>query len=491
MSEGPKESGIVAARSIRWETALGLAARIRTGELKTTEAVEALLAAIQEFNGPINAVVTLDEEGAMKQAREVDGKIQSGELNDSPLAGVPFLAKDLDITAGMRTTFGSRLQENYVPGWDMFHIARLKAAGCVLLGKTNTPEDGLIPNTFNDVFGITRNPWNPDLCPGGSSGGSAAAAAAGFAPLTTGSDGGGSIRGPASFCGVFGLKPTFGTIPFGPKGIGVCNTVGHLGPITRTVADAAAMTDAMAGEDERDRSSLPKGPSLLKGLESPWQPGQAGLRVGYSFDLGYAQVDPEVRALFEEALAKMQNAGWPLEEAQPGITDSLNALGTFTLFEWGTVPMLMADSDPEHFDLHTNEAKDIVERRRPLTLDDLWSALRARKELCMAMGAFFETYDLLLTPTLTRTAFEAGQPWPKSRESPGEFERTFHGLMVPFNLTGDPACSVPMGLTPEGLPAGLQIIGPRHADLRVLRAALAYELLSDCASLRPELGVKT
>lgn len=472
--------------SICWESALGLGKRIRAGELTSVEVVETLSAAIREFNEPINAVVTLDDDGAIDRAREIDRQIQSGELKDSPLAGVPFLAKDLDVTAGIRTTFGSRAQQDYVPGWDMLHIARLKAAGCVLVGKTNTPENGILPNTYNDVFGVTRNPWDLERGPGGSSGGSAAAAAAGFAPLTTGSDGGGSIRTPASFCGVFGLKPTFGTVPFGPKGIGICNTIGHIGPITRTVADAAAMLDVMAGEDERDRASLPKGPGLLAGLDTPFE----SRKIGYSFDLGYAPVEPDVRALFEKALEKLQDAGWPLEEADPNIGERSSVISAIILFEWGTIPMLTADSDPEGFATFTSEAKEMVERRRRFSTEELWDALHGRKDLCTAMGTFFDTYDLLLTPTLTRGAFDAGKPWPVNPESPDEFEMTFHGLLYPFNLTGDPACTIPMGMTSEGLPAGLQIIGPRHADLRVLQAARVYEQLSGFTALRPPHGVK-
>ena len=473
--------------SICWETALDLGARIRSGDFTASEVAETFLGATGEFNPPVNAVVTLDEEGAMERARHIDDKLRAGKLKDSPLAGVPFLAKDLDVTAGIRTTFGSRIQKDYVPRWDMVHIARLKEAGCVLLGKTNTPEDGMLPNTYNDVFGVTRNPWNLDRGPGGSSGGSAAAAACGFAPLTTGSDGGGSIRTPASFCGVFGFKPTFGTIPFGPKGIGICNTIGHLGPITRNVADAAAMTDAMAGADERDRASLAKAPSLLEGLARSFKPA----KVGYSFDLGYAPVHSEIRRLFENALETLREAGWPLEEVQSPIEDPAAVIDTTILYEWGTIPMLMADSDPEHFALHTVEAKEIVERRRKITIEELWAASRARKDLCTAMGVFFETYDLLITPTLTRTAFEAGKPWPVGKSNPDEYEQNFHGMLYPFNLTGDPACSIPMGLTEEGLPAGLQIVGPRHADLRVLQAALAYERLNGASDLRPPHGVKT
>lgn len=471
--------------TICWEDALGLAKKIRAGEHTVSEVTENLLNAIKEFNEPLNAVVTLDEEGALKRAREVEGEMHSGALDDSPLAGVPYLAKDLDITAGVRTTFGSMMHKDYVPGWDNFHIARLRAAGCVLLGKTNTPENGILPNTYNDVFGVTRNPWNTDLCPGGSSGGAAASLSAGFAPLTTGSDAGGSIRIPASLCGTFGFKPTFGTIPFGPKGIGISNTVSHLGPLTRTVADAAAMMDVMAGGDERDWTSLAKGPSLLDALHQPFEP----RKIAYSCDLGYAPVEPAVRELFERAIEELRGLGWTLEEAHPGFADPAAILNAIMSFEFSTFPMITADADPEGFELAVDELKAMVEARRQFTAEDLWRGYTGRKDLCTAMGKFFDTYDLLITPTLTRGAFEAGIPWPAPEAGPDGIEHSFSSLLSPFNLTGDPACSIPMGLIDGNLPAGLHIVGPRHADHRVLQAARQYERISEHTALRPPHGV--
>ncbi len=468
-----------------WDDALSLSKKIRAGELTSLEVTKALIEAIKKFNEPLNAVVTLDEEGALARAAEADERIQSGALDDSPLAGVPYLAKDLDITAGIRTTFGSMMHSDYVPKWDMIHIARLKEAGCVLLGKANTPENGVLPNTYNDVFGITRNPWNTDLCPGGSSGGSAVSAAAGFAPLTTGSDAGGSIRIPASFCGVFGFKPTFGAIPFGPKGIPVSCSVSHLGPITRTVADAAAMFDVMAGGDERDWISIARGPSILDALDGPLALG----KVAYSADLGYAEIEPEVRLLFDKAIDALRAAGWDLEEAHPGFDDPGAALNAITTFEWGSVDLMEANADPELFEAAIPEVKGLAERRREFTADDLWAGLQTRKNLCASMGAFFDTYDLLLTPTLTCTAFEAGRPFPPKKDQPDEYDYSFNSLLYPFNITGDPACSIPMGLTSESMPTGLQMVGPRHADLRVMQAAFAYESLGTQIDQRPPFSV--
>lgn len=475
----------VASGELCWETALGLGRRIRSGEISTTEMTREFLAAIKEFNEPLNAVVTLDEEGALKRSAEIERLIASGELDDSPLAGVPFLAKDLDITAGVLTTFGSLNHKDYIPNWDMTHIARLKDAGCVLLGKTNTPEDGVIPNTYNPVFGATRNPWNLERCPGGSSGGSASAIAAGLAPLATGSDGGGSIRLPCSLCGAFGIKPTFGTIAFGPKGIGVFNTMGHLGPITRTVEDSAAMLEVMAGGDERDRGSLAAPADLISTMNEPFKP----KKLAYSVDMGFAKVKPDVRDLFLGAIEKLRAEGWPLEEASPGFDSPGAAIHMIIGFEWGTIPMRLERQNKEAYDKQDDSVKALVEFRKSLTLDDLWDAYATRKAVGVAMGRLFEQYDLLLTPALTRTAFEVGRPWPSDPEAPEGNDGQFSSMLSPFNFTGDPACSIPIGLTDEGLPVGLQIVGPRHADGRVLQAALAYERLSDFTGRRPPHGV--
>lgn len=476
-----RKRNIVQDQSPCWESALALGRRVRAGEVSAVELARVFIDAIKTFNPPLNAVVTLDEEGSLARAKEVEAQIRRGELADSPLAGVPFLAKDLDVTAGIRTTFGSLIHKDYVPSWDMLHITRLKAAGLVLLGKTNTPEDGTIPNSYNDVFGVTRNPWNLGRCSGGSSGGSGCAVAAGLAPLATGSDGSGSIRIPASINGVFGFKPTFGTIAFGPKGIGVCNTIGHLGPLTRSVADAAAMTDVMSGGDERDRASLPKLGSLLGGLDAPFRP----RRIAYSADLGYAKPDADVRRLFESTIDRLRAADWPLEEAHPGFDDPLRTIDDLMIIEWGTIPMMMERDNPRNYALQTREVKELAERRKATTLEDYWRAMTVRKNVCIAMGSFFERFDLLLTPSLTRQAFALDVPFPPRRDDPSKHDRGLNSLLYAFNLTGDPACSLPMGLTDEGLPAGLQVVGPRYEDSRVLRAALEIERICPWHEMRP------
>lgn len=454
-----------------WQDAVTLGRKIAAKKLSPQELTKALLEAIRRFNPALNAVVTVDEEMALEDARLVQKKINANELGHSPVAGVPFLAKDMDCTRGLRTTFGSLIHKDYVPSWDMIHIARLREAGAIVLGKTNTPEDALIPNTFNPVFGPSLNPWDTKKGVGGSSGGSAAAVAAGFAPMATGSDGAGSIRVPASISGCFGFKPTFGLIPFGPKGIGVMNTIGHLGPLTRSVTDAAAMLDVMAGPEERDRSSLPRPASFLNELDKPF----IANRIAFSCDLGYATLDPELKKRFLLMIDRLIGEGWPLEEAHPGFPDPLEAINTLVAVEWGTVPMELETRDPKAFALQDEPVKQLVRERKALKLDDLWKAYRTRKDLCVSMGSFFEKYDLLITPALTRTAWEPGVAWPPPPGAPGSEDRSITGTIYPFNLTGEPACSIPMGLTLEGLPMGLQIVGPRHRDGRVLQAALAFQ----------------
>ncbi len=472
-----------------FQSARDLSALLRARKISAIELAEIFLSAIAKSNGPLNAVVTMDAEFTLAEAAKAQKRIHAGDVFGMPLVGVPFLAKDLDVTAGLRTTFGSLNNRDYVPRWDMFHIARLKESGCVLLGKTNTPEDGTIPNTYNDVFGPTRNPWNLERCAGGSSGGSASAVAAGLTPLATGSDGAGSIRLPASFNGVFGIKPTFGLIPFGPKGIGVMNTIGHLGPMTRSSADAAAMLDAMVGGDERDRASLPAPHGFLAALDEPFEMG----RVAYSADLGYAPVKDEVRELFFSAIEKLRKAGWPLEEARPALDapekGSQRAIEVLVAVEWGTIPMKLESQNPEAYARQTKEVRQLAEFRKTLTLEDLWKAYEVRKGFCIAMGRFFEDYDLLLTPTLTRSAFELDRPWPMKGNSPLEEDRDLNSLLFPFNLTGDPACSLPIGLTKDGLPVGVQIVGPRHQDALVLRAARACEESCDFIARRPPFSV--
>ncbi|MEK7220064.1 MAG: amidase family protein, partial [candidate division NC10 bacterium] len=285
-----------------------LSAAIRAKRVSPVEVVEAVLDRIERLNPRLNAYCTVTAESARREAAAAEAAVMRGDAL-GPLHGVPVSVKDLVITRGVRTTFGSRIYENNVPQEDAPLVERLKAAGAILVGKTTTPEFGWKGVTDSPLLGITRNPWNPERTPGGSSGGAGAAVAAGLAPLAVGTDGGGSIRIPGSFCGVFGLKPTYGVIPVYPAS--ATGTLSHAGPMTRTVRDAALMLQVMAGPDDRDPLSFPlEGMDFVAGLEGEIH----GLRVAWSPTLGYAVVDPEVRLVTEAAAKRFSDLGCRVEE---------------------------------------------------------------------------------------------------------------------------------------------------------------------------------
>ena len=307
----------MAADDLIWLPALELAALIRARKVSPVEAVDAALARIERHNPALNAYCTVTAEEARDAAQAAEVSVMIGE-ELGPLHGVPVSIKDLVFTRRVLTTGGSRLFADHVPEEDAVSVERLKGAGAIILGKTNTPEFGHKGVTDNPLFGITRNPWSPSLTPGGSSGGAAVAAATGMGPLALGTDGGGSIRVPAAFCGIYGLKPSFGRVPHGPTFPGWQN-FSVTGPMTRTVRDAALMLDVLAGPDDRDRWSLPadSGSPFLAACEN----GLEGLSVGWSADLGYARVDAEVAELCAEAAERFESLGCHVEVVSPGWDD--------------------------------------------------------------------------------------------------------------------------------------------------------------------------
>ncbi|MGH6918763.1 MAG: amidase, partial [Geminicoccaceae bacterium] len=382
--------------------------------------------------------------------------------------GVPATIKDVVLTEGWPTLRGSRAIARDQP-WDEDApvTARLREQGAVLIGKTTTPEFGWKAVTDSPLTGITRNPWNLARTPGGSSGGAAAACALGLGALHVGTDGGGSIRIPASFTGVFGLKPSFGRVPVWP--LSPFGTVAHLGPMTRTVRDAALMLNMLALPDRRDWHALPYDPRDHRiGLED----GVRGLKIAYSPALGFVEVDPEVAALVASAAAAFAELGAHVEQADPGFADPRKIF----VAHWyaGAASIVrhydaseQADMDPGLVEIAAAGAK--------IPLLDYLEAVAQRGALGQQMCGFHERFDLLLTPTVPIAAFAAGV----ERPNPARQERWFDWapLSNPFNLTQQPAASVPCGLTAAGLPVGLQIVGPMHADALVLRAARAFEAL--------------
>ena len=467
-------------QEICWMSASDLATAIRTKKLSPVEVVRFLLGRIAAINPKINAYVTITEDSAMAAAKEAEDAVMKGRQL-GPLHGVPIAIKDTNFTKGVRTTMGSRLMEDFVPEEDSVHVERLKKAGAIVLGKTNTPEFAAKAVTENLVFGITRNPWNLERTPGGSSGGSAAAVAAGLAPLATGNDAGGSIRIPASCCGVFGVKPQFGRVPSYPL-FHLWESLLHEGPITRTVKDAALMLDVIAGPHWGDRHSLPlPGLNFAESLKG----GVKGLRVAWSPDLGYAAVSHQVRTICEAAIKKFSEMGAEVEETQLDCGTAEMTYATILDTDLGARLSLFGPLDK----LKDKLDPLLVERVsavRNLTASDYLKVSFTRQELSAKVGKLFQTYDLLLTPTLGVPAWPIGLPKVYVEEVDGKPVSTRGWILTfPFNLTGQPAASIPAGWTEDNLPIGLQVVGRPYDEATVFRAAATFEEAKPWAHSRP------
>lgn len=463
-------------------SAVELAALIRRRAVSPVEITRAVLERIERLNGALGAYVLVHAERALEQARQAERAVMAGD-RVSVLHGVPVSIKDNLWTAGDRTTFGSRLLAQFVAPEDAPSVAGLRAAGAIFVGRTNLPEFAWRGSTDNPLFGESRNPWDPTRTPGGSTGGGAAAVAAGLGPLALGSDGAGSIRIPASFCGLVGLKPTFGRVPMFPAA-GPHELVAHVCPLARTVRDVALMMNAIARYDRRDPLALPDdGVDYLAAIEAPLAEtaGRSSIRVAWSPDLGFAPVEPETRAIAAAAARALADVGLKLEEASPDLGDPGWILQT--LYGGGQAGAHAA-RPPEQKAQMDPALVAYAEASAGLTVVDLVKALAARQAMVDTLRRFFERYDLLLTPTLCLPAFPLGLVGP--REVAGRAV-THLGwtLCYPFNYSGQPAISVPAGWTAGGLPVGLQIVGRRLEDALVLRAAATLEALRPWASRRP------
>ncbi len=436
-----------------------------------------MLARIEALNPGLNAFCLVTPDVARAAAREAEIAVMKREPLGA-LHGVPLSLKDVLYTRGIRTTGGSRLFGGFLPEEDTAAVGRLRAAGAVLLGKTNTSEFGHKGLTDNPTFGATRNPWNPARTPGGSSGGAAAAVAAGLGPIALGTDGGGSVRIPAAFCGLVGLKPSYGRVPQAP-GFPGWEHVGHSGPLTRTVRDAAAVLDVIAGPDERDRTSLPReAGTYLAACDGDVK----GLHVAWTPDLGYAAVDPAVLDLCGNAAAEFEALGCHVEVVNPGWESPEEPFGTIVAAQfyaaWADeLPAREAEMDPT--------LVRFIRRGGAVTTRDYLSAMARVSAYWHEVQLFLARFDLLLTPTTAVAPFALDGRVP--REIAGQ-EVSVLGWMpftYPFNLTGQPAVSVPAGWTDDGLPVGLQIVGRRHADRTVLAAAAAFEAACPWRDRRP------
>jgi aspartyl-tRNA(Asn)/glutamyl-tRNA(Gln) amidotransferase subunit A len=446
-----------------------LTAGYRASQFSPLEVTKACLGQIARHNEALNAFNLVDEDGALSAARESEKRWHL-RTPRGPIDGVPTAVKDLILTRGWPTLRGSHtVDPNQNWDEDAPSVARLREHGAVLLGKTTTPEFGWQGVTNSPLTGITRNPWNPDLTPGGSSGGSAVAVACGMAHLALGTDGGGSIRIPAAFTGTFGLKPSFGRVPaYPPSPFG---TLAHVGPMARGVADAAALLGVIAAPDLRDPYALPaeagsSGTQYLRNLED----GIGGLRLALCLSLDDYPLQPDLAEAVTRLAKKASDLGADLVEASPQIPDCSQAFRT--LWYAGAANVMRRIPLAKRQDLDPG-FREIAEKGHGISLSAYLAAQELREEITRRMNLFHRNHDLLITPALPLTAFDANREFPPAPKQGRWVDWT--PFTFPFNLTGQPAASLPCGRDRKGLPMGLQIVGPRHGDMRVLLAARALE----------------
>ncbi len=476
MSDGMTDEALAFAPAWRLRD---LAARREVSPVVLTEL---FLERIQRLNPRLNAYLTVAAEQALAAARQAERAVFYGE-SLGPLHGVPIAIKDLNNTKGIRTTRGSILYKDYVPQEDDLVTARIRKAGAIILGKTNTPEFGHSGTTENLLGDACRNPWDTTRTSGGSSGGAAAGLAAGMHPLAQGSDGGGSIRMPSSMCGVYGLKPTQGRVARSYSGPGGWNVFAQNGPITRTVRDAAILLQVMAGPDPSDPTAMQEPtPDFSAGLAG----GVKGMRLGLSLDMGGAPVEPEVRAAVQRAALAFEGLGASVEEAAVGI-DLGQAKETF-------ITLWLADYALTLGEAAAKRGQEMTPWLREMALEAAtWPASRVARALHdlewhrYRMDALVRRYDLLLTPTLAVAAFPIGQ---RPTVIDGQAVDPNWGF-TPFtylvNMSGHPAASIPCGFTLEGMPIGLHLIGHKGAEATVLRASAAFEEARPWAEKRPKV----
>lgn len=447
--------------------------------VSSTELTDLFLRNIERLNPKLNAFLTITGDQAMASARNADEKIGTGQAS-GPLLGIPISLKDLEATKGIRSTMGSLAFHDTVPELDSVVAERVKISGAVLLGKTNTPEFGLQGTTENRLGEPCRNPWNTQRTAGGSSGGAGAAVAAAMCPIATGTDGGGSIRNPSSFNGIYGLKPTLGRVPrAGGLGQPAPNLTSQSGPMARNVRDAANLLQVLAGHDTRDPGSLrDRVPDFLETLDG----GVRGLRIAWSTAMGYAAIDPEVASITSEAARVFEELGCTVDEPEFVLDDPVPAFqAIFYTGNYTTYGHLL-DECPDKL---SDNARICLEQGRQVTGADYARALRSVDVMRARIDDLMETYDLLLTPTMAVPPFPIGQPPDRIGGKDVQARSAYSPMTRPFNLSGQPAASIPCGFSNEGLPIGLHIIGRRGDEATVLRASAAFEQARPWEQHRP------
>jgi amidase len=461
-------------------SATGLAAAIRGRDVSCVEVMEAHLDRIEAVNPLVNAIVTLDAELGLREAAAADAKLARAEA-PGPLHGLPMAIKDLEDTAGMRTTYGSPIYRDHVPARDTLMVSRLRRAGAIVIGKTNTPEFGAGSQTFNTVFGATRNPYDRARTPGGSSGGAAAAVASGMVPLADGSDVGASIRNPACFCNVVGLRTAPGRVPAVPSS-NVWNPMGVLGPLARSVEDAVLLLRSVAGPDPRAPLSLddpPEGFVLGPGIDP------REVRIAWSRNLGDLPVEPAVTAVLEDHRAALEAMGCVVEDVEPDLTaadDVFEVLrGVSFLQAFG--PMLESEGDRLKDTIRWNTRVGLA-----LTGADVARAVGLQTEMYERMRALLERYDALALPVSQVVPFPVEQEWVT------EIAGTAMGSYLEWmrscsriTVTAHPALALPAGFTPDGLPVGVQLVGRHRGELALLRLGAAIERATGVGRRAPQL----
>ena len=461
-------------------SATELAATIRRREVSCVEVMQAHLARIEAVNPLLNAIVTLDPELGLRGAAAADDALGRDEA-PGPLHGLPMAIKDLEDTAGMRTTYGSPIYRDHVPTADTLMVARLRRAGAIVIGKTNTPEFGAGSQTFNPIFGATRNPYDSARTAGGSSGGTAAAVASGMVPLGDGSDLGASIRNPSSFCNLVGLRTAPGRVPAVPSH-SAWNPMGVLGPLARSVEDAALLLRAMAGPDPRAPLSLDDPPEAFV-LGAAVDP--RGTRIAWSRNLGDLPVEPAVTAVLEDHRAALEAMGCVVEDVEPDLTAADDAFEVLrgVAFAQAFGPVLETDGDQLKETIRWNTRVGLA-----LTGADVARAIGLQTEMYERMRALLERYDALALPVSQVAPFAVEQEWVT------EIAGTAMGSYLEWmrscsriTITAHPALALPAGFTPEGLPVGVQLVGRQRGELALLRLAAAVEQATGVGRRAPDL----
>jgi amidase len=475
-SEGDR----VTDRDLCFTPASELLRLYKTRKASPLEVMQAVFARIDAVNPALNAYVTLAREAAFAGARKATAALK-GKTALPPLHGIPVSIKDLTPTKGIRTTWGSKIFADHVPEEDAITVERLKDAGAIVVGKTNTPEFGAGGNTFNAVFGPTRNPWNPDLTCGGSSGGAAVALATGMGPLAQGSDTGGSLRMPAAFCGVVGFRTSPGLVPHHPRAL-AWDTISVTGPMARTVTDTALMLSVLAGPDERAPLSYPvDGAAFTRAVRAP---SIRGWRVAFSPDAGgLIPVDAEVAGVAEDAMSVLRGLGARVKPGCPDFSDTreivLGTRGLSKVVEHGE--RLARWRSVMQAGLVWN-----IEQGLALTSEGIARAERLRHGLWHRVRTFMRDHDLLALPTAAVPPFPVEQPYPTAINGRPLADYThWFFLTYAISLTGLPAISIPCGFTRSGLPVGLQLVGGWHQEAAVLQAAAAFETARPWSAARP------